>query len=393
MMIFARRERDIVAVDIGTAKVAVAVATVDGDGPMRLLGVGESPSAGVRKGEIIEAGAAKEALRDAMARAEVSAGIEILEVHLALSGAHLQCTLRSAVVDIRGEGRRVDQEDVARVCRAAEEAPMPPERVHVATLPGRFVIDGGEAALRPVGVRGRCLKGEFLIVDGATGVLKDTIRQVQELEIRVEDVVLAPVASAEMVLTPELRAAGALLVDMGAGLTHFAAILGDRVVHVGALGVGGDHVTQDIGRAFAMPWAKAEEVKTRHGSVDAPAGGKADATDLGGSKPADREPAKAARLAMVMRARWEEAFEIVRDRIPGEILSARRGGVVLTGGGSRTGGIGALAEQVSGLRTVPARTDGLAGDPEIVSRPELSTVLGSLIWARRQIQEEGRGGH
>ncbi len=386
-MFFARHDRDLVAVDIGTAKVAVAVATVDGDGPVRLLGAGESPSVGVRKGEIVEPDAAREALREAIASAEESSGIEILEVHLALGGAHLRCALRSAVLDIRGEGSRVSYEDVSRVRCAAEEAPMPPDRLHVATLPGRYVIDGGKPAPWPVGLRGRRLEGEFLIVDGATGSLKKPIQQVQALEIRVGDVVLAPVASAEMVLTLELRDAGALVVDMGAGLTHIAAILGDRVVHVGAVGVGGDHVTQDIGRAFDMPWAEAEHAKTRRGSVDASGSEEAGIHYLGESKPTHRGRASAERLAMVMRARWEEVFEIVREQVPGEIFSALGGGVVLTGGGSRTPGVAPLAERVFGLRVAPARADGMTGDAETISRPELSTVLGSLIWARDRIRE------
>lgn len=387
-MFFARKDRDIVAVEIGTGKMVAAVANVGRDGLVRILGVGEGPSAGVRKGEIIEPDAAREALRDVIAKAEDSSGVEIMEVYLTLSGAHIECALQTATAEIRGDEQHIDEEDVAVVCRAAEEAQLPPDRLHVATLPGVFRIDGGEPVSRPIGMLGHRLDGEFLVVNGVASRLKNIISRVQELSIRVEDVVLAPVASAERVLGPELRESGALVIDLGAGLTHFAVVLEDRVVHLGIVGVGGDHLTQDISRAFNLPRANAEELKIQHGTVEPAAFEEGEMIEL---KPRSGFMGKqllARELATVMRARLEETFEIVREQIPEEMLAVLGGGVVLTGGGSRTRGLAALAERVLGLSTAPAYTGGLAGNIDIIAKPELSTVLGSLIWAQCRIEEE-----
>lgn len=387
-MFFARRDRDIVAVEIGTGKMVAVVANVGRDGLVRILGVGEGPSAGVRKGEIIEPEAAREALRDVIAQAEETSGVEIMEVYLALSGAHLDCALQTATAEIRGEEQHIDEEDVAVVCRAAEEMLLAPDRLHVATLPGVFRIDGGEPVARPIGMVGHRLDGEFLVVSGVASRLKNVISRVQELEIRVADVVLSPVASAERVLGPELREAGALVIDMGAGLTHFAVVLEDRVAHLGVVGVGGDHVTQDISRAFNLPRSNAEELKTQHGTVEPAAFEEGELIELKARSGFAGKRLVARELAAVMRARWEETLEIVREAVPEEMLAMLGGGVVLTGGGSRTRGIGSLAERVLGLSVAPAHTGGLAGNIDTISKPELSTVLGSLVWAQCRLEEE-----
>ena len=386
-MLFRSKETTLVAVEAGTSKMVVAVGHVRSDGMLKVLGLGESVSAGVRKGDIFDPKAASDALREAMIKAEENADVVIHEVFVALSGAHLECVTQRGSTMIHQERKVVTSDDVEEAQKAAEEISLPADRCHVATLPKGFLIDGGPRVGDPVGMNGCQVEGEFLVVHGITGRLHNVMDRIRELQVEICDFSLSPMASAEAVLTEEQKKLGALVIDLGGGLTHFSVYLNGQIEELGVIGVGGDHVTQDLSRAFNLPLRLSEELKCDEGAVTS--GQDPDeiihlkAMSGFAGKSVYRES-----LVQVMRVRWEETFLIIKEKLGDDILKLLAGGIFLTGGSSRTKGISALAESIFHLPVTLVNSHALNGNVNELSRPELSTVLGVLLCGQKRVLQE-----
>jgi cell division protein FtsA len=387
-MLFRSKETTLVAVEAGTSKMVVAVGHVRNDGVLKVLGLGESSSAGVRKGDIFDPKAASDALREAMAKAEENADVVIHEAFVALSGAHLECVSQRGSTMISQEKRVVTEEDVDEARSSAEEMSLPEDRCHVATLPKGFSIDGGPRVGDPVGMNGAQVEGEFLIVHGVTSRLHNVMDRVRELQIEVCDFSLSPMASAEAVLSEEQKRLGALVIDLGGGLTHFSVYHNGQIESLGVLGVGGDHVTQDLSRAFNLPLRLSEDLKCSEGAVVGEAEAKDEIISL---KPMSGFAGKSIyreSLIKVMRARWEETLLIIKKQLGENFLDLLSAGVFLTGGGSRTQGIKSLTETIFQLPVTLVREHAFNGNVGELARPELSTVLGVLLLGQKRVLQE-----
>ena len=390
-MIFGPKEKIVSAVEIGTTTTAGAVGKFRPGENVRILGLGIAPTSGVRKGEVIHKAQVNEALRFAVLKAEENSGETIDRVFLALSGAHLQCINRRAKLAVNGEGGIVSSEDIEALKKIAEDVHLPSERLRVVTLPKGYRLDGGETLSNPAGLAGQIIEGDFMIVHGVTSRLTNIISRVTELNIEVRNFTLSAIAAADATLNSEARQLGSLVIDLGGGLTNYALYLNGQLDDVGSIGVGGDHVTQDLAKAFNIPTRTAEELKVNHGCVVVEKSRRDEIVQL---KPSASFPGKKVYLdsvANVINLRMEEVFSIIKERIGRQRLSQIGGGVFLTGGTSKIRGLDRLAEVVFEKAVNNAMSNELTGAVEDLSQPALSVVFGTLLYGKRIIEaEEGR---
>jgi len=387
-MLFGSKGRTICAVEIGTSKVAVAVAQLRPKENLRILGLGITPSVGLRKGEVIDKNQAKQALREAILKAEENSGETIEEVFLALNGAHLQGINRRSKIAINGQKGFVSHEDVDALKKIAEDFPLPPDRLRVLTLPRGYRIDGGELIQHPVGLAGNKVEGNYMIVHGIESRLTNIISLVNELNIEIKNYTLSAIASAEAVLSEEERQLGALVIDFGGGLTSCCLYLNGYLEDICVIGVGGDHITYDLARAFSIPTRVAEELKVKYGCVVVRTSQRDQIIHL---KPNASFPGKKVYLecvAEIIRLRVEEIFDILMERIGQQRFAQIGTGIFLTGGSSKISGIDFLAEVKFGKHTKVVSFQELNGVTEGFSQPELSVVFGTLLHAKKLIESE-----
>lgn len=385
-MFFGSREKIIAAVEIGTTKTAVAVAQARPGESLRILGLGIAHSLGVRKGEIVDKAQATESLREAVLAAEENSGETIDRVFLALGGAHLQAVARRAKIEVCGENGHITEDDIKTARKIAEDIPLTPDRLRVITLSRGFRIDGGEYVKDPVGLAGHRLEADYMIVHGVTSRLTNIITRVTELNIEVANFTLSVIAAADAVLNDESRQLGSLVIDFGGGLTNYALYLDGRLEDLGIIGVGGDHITQDICRAFDIPTRFAEELKVRHGCVVVPKNRRDEIIEIKPSSSFSGRKVYLESLADVIRLRAEETFNIIRERVGPERLAQIGGGIYLTGGSSKISGIELLAEVTFGKGVNAVRSHDLNGAIEDLAQPALSVVFGTLLHGRKILE-------
>ncbi|MCS7100912.1 MAG: cell division protein FtsA [Burkholderiaceae bacterium] len=378
----------IVGVDIGTSKVVVAVAEVL-DGRFQLIGLGQAPSEGLRKGVVVNIEATVQSIRRAVEEAELMAACRISDVYTGIAGSHIRSFNSSGMVAIKN--REVTAEDVARVLETARAVNIPTDQQILHVLTQEFIVDGQEDIREPIGMSGVRLEVRVHIVSGAVSAAQNIVKCVRRCGLEVNDLMLQPLASSMAVLTPDEKELGVALIDVGGGTTDIAIFTGGAIRHTAVIPIAGDQISNDIAMALRTPIADAEEIKLRHGvakEVLADPNERIEIPGLG-----DRPPRSLSRqtLAAVIEPRVQELFSLVqrviRDSGYEELISC---GVVLTGGSALLPGVTEVAEDVF---LKPARIgwptyDGPLAD--VARNPRFATVMGLLTEAYAQRQRGRR---
>jgi cell division protein FtsA len=385
-----RGSRRIAALDLGTTKVCCAVAEVESGG-LRILGVGEVPSHGVRKGAVVDIDRAAEAVAEATDAAERVAGVPITGAVVGLAGGHIASQNSRGLVAVASGRREVRADDVHRAVEAARAVAVPSDREIVHVLPREFTVDGQEGVRDAVGMTGTRLGVETHIVTGASTAIQNVVKVVHEAGLDVEDVVLEALASAEAVVTEEELERGAVVCDVGGGTTDVAVFCDGSISHTAVIPIGGNHVTGDLAVGLRSDLETAEQVKRRFGhclELTLPPDAMVTLTPMGYDEPA-AVPQRY--LAEVIGPRAREMATLMAAEIErGAPHGLVPGGVVLTGGGSMLRGFAEIVQQVTHLPVRVAAPFGTNGMDEALRSPHNATVVGLLRWGARSRPVKGR---
>jgi cell division protein FtsA len=374
----------IAGLDVGTTKICCVIAEPMPAGGLDIVGVGVSPSRGLRKGVVVNIDSTVESIKQAVAEAEQVAGVEIASVVAGIAGGHIRGINSRGVVAVSGKLREVSQSDVSRALEAAKSVNLPPDREIIHVLPQTFVVDDQDGVKEPVGMSGVRLEVEVHLVTGAVTSVQNVIRSVNRAGLAVQDIVLEPLASSEAVISEEEKELGILLIDLGGGTTDAALFRDGAIWYTGILPLGGDHISNDIAVGLRTPTSEAEELKKRYGcaltalvredeTIDVPS--------VGGRKP--RQLSRQI-LSEIVQPRVEEIFTLIaRDLTRAGLQDVAAAGVVVTGGTSIMQGVPELAEQIFDLpvrRGAPGDVGGLA---DVVRSPIYSTAVGLARYGAR----------
>jgi cell division protein FtsA len=374
----------IAGLDVGTTKTCCVIAEWSRAGRLEVIGIGISPSRGLRKGVVVNIDSTVESVKQAVAEAEQMAGVEIGGVLAGVAGGHIRGINSRGVVAVSGKHREVSQADVDRAIEAAKAVNLPPDREIIHALPQTFVVDDQDEVKEPVGMSGVRLEVEVHLVTGAVTSVQNVIRSVNRAGLQVQDIVLEPLASSEAVVAAEEKELGILLIDLGGGTTDVALFRDGAIWYTGILPLGGDHISNDIAVGLRTPTAEAEDLKKRHGCAVTKLVREDEVIDVpsvGGRKP--RQLSRQI-LSEIIQPRAEEIFTLVaRDLARAGFQDAAAAGVVVTGGTSIMHGLPELAEQIFDLPVRRGVPSGIGGLSDVVQSPIYSTGVGLALYGAR----------
>src|SRR6266513_4834353 len=255
-----------IGLEIGTSKICVVVGEGRPDGTIKILGVGQAPSRGVRKSEIVDFETAMKCVHEAVVDAETKSDVMIRSVYVGVTGAHIQSFNNRGLVTLPEDRDEIDEQDIEDVKINAREVSIPAQNAFLHSIIQHYHVDGQDGVLSPLGMLGQRLEADFHIVHGVRTRIQNTSRCVKELPLGVEDVVFGGLASAQVVLTQHQTDLGALAIDMGGGSTDYILYADGAVKQSGCVAIGGDHITNDISMGLRIPMARAEKLKIEEGS-------------------------------------------------------------------------------------------------------------------------------
>ncbi|MCO6429628.1 MAG: cell division protein FtsA [Deltaproteobacteria bacterium] len=378
----------VVGLDIGTTNITVLMAAVQPEGKIEVIGVGSSPSKGLRKGVVINIEATVDSISKAVTQAETMAGQEVSSVYASISGSHIKGFNSHGIVGIKS--REVSHIDTEKVIEAAKAVAIPLDREVLHVLPQEYIIDEQDGIKEPLGISGVRLEAKVHIITGAVASAQNVVKCANRCGLSVKDIVLSPLAASTGVLAPEEQELGVALVDIGGGTTDVIVWHNGAVKHTAVLSVGGNHITNDIAAGLRTPLSAAEEIKCRYGtglSSQVSQDETIEVPSTGG-----RQPRVLSKLVLseIIEPRVSEIFTLLqRELVRSGADEYLTSGLVLTGGCSKLKGICQVAEQTFNLPVRVGYTRGVTGLNDLVYDPEYAAAVGLVIFGANS-QERSR---
>ncbi|MGN0868242.1 MAG: cell division protein FtsA [Akkermansia sp.] len=385
----------LVGLEIGTSKTCMVVGEIRPDATATIIGIGEVSSAGIRKGEIINPSMARQCICDAWQLAQDHADVDILNVYLSVTGEHIVGETCTGSFRLPDDEHIIDEEHVNIAKEKAEKLELGSDRFVFNRELGGFSIDGGEPTQYPIGLTGRTLDVNCHIVHGISTRLQNSLLCVRKVPLEVEDIVFAPLATAQMVLTRQQKDAGALLIDIGGGTTDYICYKGGDVIASGCLPVGGNTINADIVKHTEQRISNraAEAFKCTEGNAFGDVKDQSLAKYTGELGMHEATIPRGL-LNKIIRARLGETLVMVRERIAAvdpELLRTPGMSVYFSGGTSLMRGLDGLARYIFNLPVhQPAPLEPGRGYSYLAD-PRYCTAIGLIRYAQRDDDDALRG--
>ena len=389
------RSNLIAGLDIGTTKTCAVIAELEGDPrgrfELKVLGVGQARTSGMRREVVTHIEETTESVRSAMNEAELMAGCAVDRLYTGIAGGHIEAFSSHGVVAVSGD--EVSAADVERVHAVARCVALPPDRELLHAIPTQFVVDYQDGIQDPVGMAGTRLETDVYLVTCSSTTAANVRKAVSRAGYCVQELVLEPLASARGVLTEDEKEVGVAMVELGGGSTDVAAYYEGKIRHLGILPVGGLTVTTDLVKGLSIPFAEAKRAKEVHAVAFAGMVDPQETVEVPGPSPGQTRHVARELIAHVVEQRLDETLGMVHDELDRQgLLGSLGAGIVLTGGAAALTGTIELAQQVFAAPVragVPA--EGLTGLAESLGRPKFATAAGLALYGADRFGETGRG--
>jgi len=373
------KERIITGLDIGSSKITTIIATLSNEGKVSVIGVSTVPSKGIKKGVVVDIDEAVEAIAATLESAERMAGYAVSSAYVLVNGTHISSLNSRGVVAVAHQEGEISPSDVARVTEAAQAISIPSSREIIHVIPRGFIVDSQDGIRDPVGMSGIRLEVETNIISGATTVMRNLVKCVQQVGVDVEDLVFGAVAASQAVMTETEKELGAVLVDIGGGTTDVLVFEDGSPAYAAILPIGGQNITNDLAIGLRTSLEGAEKIKEKMQALPENES-QLDVSDLG----LDVGTIPRKKLTEIIEARAQEIFSLVALEIKKSGFGGKLpAGVILCGGAAETQGITEAAKKVLKMPVRVGEPKGASGLIEEVSGPAYAASIGLLLYGSR----------
>jgi cell division protein FtsA len=380
----------IVGLDIGTSKIVAIVAELQPEGTLKVIGIGQHTSRGLKKGVVINIESTMQSIQRALEEAELMADCKINNVYTGIAGSHIKSLNSHGMVKIKEA--EVTQMDVDRVIETARAIALPADQQILHILTQEFIIDGQEDVREPLGMSGMKLEVKVHIVMGAVAAAQNIVKCIKRCGIEVSDLILQPLASSLAVLTEDEKDLGVCLVDIGGGTTDIAVFKHGAIRHTAVVPIAGDQMTNDVAVAFRTPTQSAEDIKIKHGCALGQLADPREVVEVPGVDGREPRQLSAQTLAEVLNPRVEELYKLVLNELRRSGMEEMiASGIVITGGSAMMRGMVELGEEIFHMPVRVGMPRYVGGLSEVISNPRYATGVGLVLMGKQQLERHLNG--
>jgi cell division protein FtsA len=389
------RDLIICGLDIGTNTIRTIVSQKRrGSNKLAIIGIGEAPSAGVRKGVITDIEEAINPIKESIKLAEQSSGYSIRSVYLNVSGPHITSRMSKGIVSVSRVDQEISKEDLTRVIDQVQSLAIPPNKEILHVLPREYIVDGEGNIKDPLGMRGLRLEVDALVIEGSTPVIKILSKCLEIAGIEIEGIMLSTIASSQAVLSKRQMELGVLSLDIGGGTSGLAIFEEGSMIHTAVLPIGSDHITNDIAIGLRIDVGMAEAIKMKYGACQSDLIPKKEMINISLDDYGEKiDNISRKEVAEIMEARLEEIFELAEKELKKVSRQALLpAGVVLTGGGAKIAGIADFAKDYLKLPAQVGVPDNVEGVVDQVLSPQYATGVGLCLLGLDALEKKSSRG-
>ncbi len=380
----------IVGLDIGTSKIVAIVAELQPEGTVKVIGLGQHISRGLKKGVVINIESTMQSIQRALEEAELMADCKINNVYTGIAGSHIKSLNSHGMVKIKDA--EVSQMDVDRVIETARAIALPADQQILHILTQDYIIDGQEDVREPLGMSGMRLEAKVHIVTGAVAAAQNIVKCIKRCGIEVSDLILQPLASSMAVLTEDEKELGVCLVDIGGGTTDIAVFKQGAIRHTAVVAIAGDQMTNDVAVAFRTPTQSAEDIKVKYGCALRQLADSRETVEVPGVDGREPRQLSVQTLAEVLEPRVVELYEMVLNELRRSGMEEMiASGIVITGGSAMMRGMVELGEEIFHMPVRMGLPRYVGGLSEVVGNPRYATGVGLVLMGKQQLERHLTG--
>ena len=374
-------QRNITSIDIGSSMIRCVVAEIGEDNVVRVLGVGNVHSDGLRRGAVADVALVSQAIAKAVDAAELMSGIQIKSAIVSIGGSGISAKEAKGVVAVGRANNEVTEDDIDRVLKAAKSVAIPTNKEIIHVIPRTYRLDDQKNISEPIGLKGVRLEVNALIVEAPVTHTKNIRAAMERANVVIERFVVEPLAAAEAVLTKKQKEIGVALVVLGASTTSVAIFEDGELCHASIIPIGSDYITQDLAIGLRTTMEVAENIKISYGSASYNNVKPNGEIDLSSFDSNEDGVVLHEHVIEIITARLEEIFMLIRE----EFVNAEKdrllpAGIVLTGGGSNLVDIVDYAKESLQLPVHTGNIEGVVGIMDHVDDPSFVTSIGLIFW-------------
>lgn len=379
------KEHYITGLDIGTSQIRAVQGKVSPDtGKTQIIGAAEVPSAGLRKGVVVDIEEAVSCISTALERVERMTGVPVGAANVSVSGSHVSSFNSHGVIAVSRADGEITEADIVRVVDASQAISIPSNREVLHVFPKSFTLDGQTGIKDPLGMSGIRLEVETIIVQAGSPFVKNLSRCVMQAGLEIGELILGVLASSEAVLSKRQKDLGVCVVELGAGTTGVAVYEEGDLLHTSIIPIGSQHLTNDIAIGLRTGIETAEKVKLMYGHSDPKMVDKSEEINLADIDPSEQQTTLRSLVVEIIEARLEEIF----DRVNAELKRINRdgklpAGIVLTGGGAALPGVVDFAKKHLRLPSSLGGNQSLDTVIDRVQEPSFATAVGLVLWGQK----------
>ncbi|CAN1534131.1 ftsA Cell division ATPase FtsA [Methylophilaceae bacterium] len=380
----------IVGLDIGTSKIVAIVGELQPEGTVKVIGLGQHISRGLKKGVVINIESTMQSIQRALEEAELMADCKINNVYTGIAGSHIKSLNSHGMVKIKDA--EVSQMDVDRVIETARAIALPADQQILHILTQEYIIDGQEDVREPLGMSGMKLEAKVHIVTGAVAAAQNIVKCIKRCGIEVSDLILQPLASSMAVLTEDEKELGVCLVDIGGGTTDIAVFKQGAIRHTAVVPIAGDQMTNDVAVAFRTPTQSAEDIKVKYGCALRQLADSRETVEVPGVDGREPRQLSVQTLAEVLEPRVVELYEMVLNELRRSGMEEMiASGIVITGGSAMMRGMVELGEEIFHMPVRMGLPRYVGGLSEVVGNPRYATGVGLVLMGKQQLERHLTG--
>jgi len=380
----------IAAIDIGTTKIVAIVGKKKENGKIEILGISKTPSKGVKRGVVLNIEEAVNSIQKTVEDVQFTIGKEIRDVYVGIAGQHIRSIKNRGYINRDSYDDEITREDIDALVNDMYKIPIDigEEIIHV--LPQNYIVDNEIGVKNPVGMSGKRVEANFHIVIGQVASARNISKCITKAGLKLNSLILEPLASSAAVLTADEKEAGVTLVDIGGGTTDIAVFYDDIIRHTAVIPFGGDVVTKDIKEGCSILQRQAELLKMQYGSALGDLAKEEEVVSIPGISGREPKEISFKSLAYIIQSRMEEVLDAVIYEIENsgyfDRLSA---GIVITGGGALLKHLPALVKFKTGMDVrIGYPSEFLVNDNNSeVNDPMFATSVGLILKGYEHIEK------
>jgi cell division protein FtsA len=262
------KEKFFCGLDIGGSQIKAALVKLRRDSSLEIVGAASVVSSGIDESSVSHLSDLSKSVQDLLSSLMKQAACKIKDVNLGFAGHLISKRTSTVIIPLVDKGNKpITRFDLKKVERQACLLGVDLDEKKLHYFANRYLIDGTNFAINPLGLYGRKLESESLLITTKNIFITNIVKAVNLAGFDVKAVHFSSLLASEVCLSGDNKKKGVLFLNIGAWCSDLIYFKDGFVQEIQMIPWGGGHLTEKISQELKVPFDLAKEIKHSYATV------------------------------------------------------------------------------------------------------------------------------